>query len=66
MQPQVLFLGDVVRRLQQPAHVVDYVVRSRGWDVPIRGGRRIFSEDDVRRIRSELGRMGHDVVEAAP
>ena len=63
MPDSIFFLGEVARRLGQPPHVLDYVLRSRNWTVPIRGGRRIFSEDDVRRIRSELCRMGHAVAE---
>ena len=52
-----LFLSDVCRRVDEPAHVVDHLIRVRRWDdIPIHRGRRVFSEEHVRRIQCELAR----------
>ena len=58
--PNVLFLADVCRALHVPPYRVDYLLRAgRVPDVPKLGGRRVFTWDDVERLRAALrGRDG--------
>jgi hypothetical protein len=51
-------IGEIARRLGEPAHRVEYVIRARGitpcgWA----GHARVFSEDAVKAIAAELRRI---------
>lgn len=54
-------VGEIARRTQAPIHQIEYVIRSRNI-VPIgwAGNARVFSDDDVSRIASELRRIAAD------
>lgn len=54
-------IGEIARRLQAPLHRVEYVIRSRGI-LPIAraGNARLFTEENVSQIRSELERIDAD------
>jgi hypothetical protein len=61
--------GEIARRLGQPIHRIEYVIRARrilpcGWA----GNARVFPEDAIEIIASELRRIasakGHDQLEA--
>jgi len=65
--PSMPTIGEIARRLGQPVHRIEYVIRARrirpcGWA----GNARVFSEDAVEVIASELQRIasakehGHD------
>ncbi len=63
--PTMPTIGEIARRLGQPIHRIEYVIRARriqpsGWA----GNARVFSEDAVRVIAGELRRIadvkGHD------
>ncbi len=59
--PAVPTVGEIVRRLSEPLHRIEYVIRARdirpvGWA----GNARIFSEADVDYIRSELRRIDEE------
>ena len=48
-------IGAIARRLDQPIWRVDYILRSRQIRPAARAGNaRVFTEDDVDRIASEL------------
>jgi hypothetical protein len=48
-------VGEIARRLNEPLHRIEYVIRSRGIQpARIAGNVRIFSEDHVARITAEL------------
>jgi hypothetical protein len=54
-------VGEIARRLGEPIHRVEYIIRSRGiapsgWA----GNSRVFSEADVQHIASELARIERD------
>ena len=56
--PRVPTVGEIARRLGEPLHRVEYVIRARdiqpsGWA----GNARVFTETDVDRIASELRRI---------
>jgi DNA-binding transcriptional MerR regulator len=56
-------VGEIARRLGQPVHRIEYVVRSRQIHPGGRAGNcRVFAEEDVARIAAELrlieGRKG--------
>jgi hypothetical protein len=54
-------LGEIARRLKQPIHRVEYVIRSRRIQpAGVAGNARIFSEPDVQRIANELKRIDRD------
>lgn len=51
-------VGEIARRLQQPVHRVEYVIRSRSIrPAGVAGNARIFAEADVTFIQGELRRM---------
>jgi hypothetical protein len=63
-------IGEIARRLGQPIHRIEYVIRARrihpcGWA----GNARVFPEDAVEVIASELQRIasakGRDLAEQA-
>lgn len=56
--PNLLTIGEIARRLDQPLHRVEYVLRSRnvvpaGWA----GNARVFGEADVTFLATELRRI---------
>jgi hypothetical protein len=56
-------VGEIARRLGQPVHRVEYVIRARQIQPGGRAGNcRVFAEEDVARIAAELrlieGRKG--------
>ena len=61
MPPIIHFVptvGEIARRLGEPVHRIEYILRTReiqpmGWA----GNARVFSEADVRFIASELQRI---------
>jgi len=53
--PVALTIGEVARQLQVPLHRAEYLVRSRRIQPVARAGNaRLFSEADVRQLRTEL------------
>ena len=51
-------VGEIARRMNEPMHRIEYVVRTRhiqptGWA----GNLRVFAEADVERITAELRRI---------
>ena len=59
--PVALTIGEVARQLQVPLHRAEYLVRSRGIQPVARAGNaRLFSESDVRQLRSELNQTEPD------
>ena len=51
-------VGEIARRLSEPIHRVEYVIRSRNIRPESRAGNcRVFSEAAVGRIASELKRI---------
>ena len=59
--PTAPTIGVIARRLNVPQHRVEYVIRSRGIRPAARAGNaRIFTEDDVGHIQSELARIESD------
>jgi hypothetical protein len=61
-EPETLLtVGEIARRLGQPLHRVEYVIRSRnippaGWA----GHARVFHNADLMRIASELVRIDQE------
>lgn len=61
-EPETLLtVGEIARRLRQPLHRVEYVIRSRnipaaGWA----GHARVFRDADLGRIASELRRIAEE------
>ncbi len=54
-------VGEIARRLRTPVHRIAYVVRTRGLrPVAWAGNARIFTEQDVARIASELQQINED------
>ena len=54
-------VGEIARRLNQPLHRVEYVIRARGIRaVGVAGNARVFSDAAVDRIESELRRMDEE------
>jgi hypothetical protein len=52
-------VGEIARRLGEPVHRIEYIIRSRGLRPNSRAGNaRVFSEADVRAIAVELARIG--------
>lgn len=56
--PSMPTIGEIARRLGEPAHRIEYVIRARriapcGWA----GHARVFSEDAVQAIAAELRRI---------
>ena len=55
VQPTV---GEIARRLEQPLHRIEYVIRSREIQpAGLAGNARVFSDADVERIAHELRRI---------
>ncbi len=51
-------VGEIARRLGQPVHRVEYLIRSRGVEPSgVAGNARVFTEEDVARIASEMDRI---------
>lgn len=61
-EPETLLtVGEIARRLGQPLHRVEYLIRSRnirpaGWA----GHARVFRDADLGRIASELRRISEN------
>ena len=58
LAPSMPTIGEIARRLGEPAHRVEYVIRARsippcGWA----GHARVFSEEAVETIATELQRI---------
>ena len=56
--PSIPTIGEIARRLGIPVHRVEYLIRARGirpcgWA----GNARVFSEEDVQRIATEISRI---------
>lgn len=56
--PSMPTIGEIARRLSEPVHRVEYVIRARrirpcGWA----GNARVFPEDAVEAIAAELRRI---------
>jgi hypothetical protein len=52
---QVPTVGEIARRVGEPIHCVEYVIRSRGIEpVGLAGNARVFSTEAVKRIEQEL------------
>ena len=55
VQPTV---GEIARRLSQPLHRIEYIIRSRNIQpTGIAGNSRVFTDADVERIAGELRRI---------
>jgi hypothetical protein len=55
---QVPTVGEIARRLGEPIHRIEYVLRTRS--IPpssIAGNCRVYAEEDVERIAAELQRI---------
>lgn len=51
-------VGEIARRLSEPVHRIEYVIRSRGIQPSgLAGVARVFTDSDVERIASELRRI---------
>ncbi len=56
--PYVPTVGEIARRLSEPVHRIEYVIRSRGIRPSgLAGVARVFTDSDVERIASELRRI---------
>ena len=56
--PAVPTVGEIARRLGQPLHRIEYVIRSRDIQPTGRAGNiRVFTDADVDRIAGELRRI---------
>jgi hypothetical protein len=56
--PKALTVGEIGRRLSEPVHRIEYVIRSRNVKpVSVAGAARVFSEHDLSFIRSEIRRI---------
>jgi hypothetical protein len=54
----MLTVGEIARRLSQPVHRIEYVLRTRAIEPTGRaGGCRVFSEADFGRIREVLAEI---------
>jgi len=59
--PALATVGEIGRRLNRPTHKIAYVIRTRGIrPASTAGNLRVFSEDDVRYIESELRRIDEE------
>jgi len=62
VEPETLLtVGEIARRLGQPLHRVEYVIRSRnilpaGWA----GHARVFRDADLTRVAAELKRIDRE------
>ena len=56
--PVVPTVGEIARRLGEPLHRIEYVIRAREVQPVSRAGNaRVFSDADVEYIRGELRRI---------
>ena len=56
--PAAPTVGEIARRIDQPIHRVEYLIRARHIrPSAVAGNVRIFTEADVDRIATELGRI---------
>jgi DNA-binding transcriptional MerR regulator len=54
-------VGEISRRLGEPIHRVEYIIRARGIKASGRAGNsRIFTESDIARIADELSRIAKE------
>lgn len=61
MAPAAPTVGEIARRLGEPLHRIEYVIRSRQIQPAARAGNaRIFTDADVDHIRSELRRIDEE------
>lgn len=58
----LLTVGEIARRLQEPVHRVEYMLRTRDQLRPVgrAGNVRVFNEADLEFIRSELRRIDEE------
>lgn len=58
---QFASLGEIARRIDEPIHRVEYVIRTRKIaPLLVAGGRNFYSEAAVQRIASEIRRIDED------
>lgn len=56
--PCALTVGEISRRLGEPLHRIEYIIRARGIRPALRAGNaRVFTEADLQRIAAELRRV---------
>ena len=56
--PTVPTVGEIARRLDEPVHRIEYLIRSRNIQPSGRAGNvRVFTDADVQRIAAELRRI---------
>lgn len=54
-------VGEIARRLDRPLHKIEYVIKSRGISpAAVAGNSRVFSEEQVQLIASELQQIEHE------
>ncbi len=59
--PVLSTVGEIARRLGEPLHRIEYVIRSRNIQPAARAGNaRIFSDSDVTYMASELRRIDEE------
>jgi hypothetical protein len=59
--PAMPTVGEIARRLCQPVHRIEYVIRSRNIKAAgIAGNSRVFAESDVAYISGELRRIDEE------
>lgn len=59
--PASATVGEIARRLNEPVHRIEYVIRSRGLQPVSRAGHAgIYSDADVQNIASELHRIDEE------
>jgi hypothetical protein len=62
--PELPTVGVIARRLSQPVHRIEYVIRSRNIaPAGLAGNSRVFTEADVQFIASEIRRMREPAVQ---
>jgi len=59
--PSAATVGEIARRLGEPLHRIEYVIRTRGLKPEFRAGHAgIYSEGDVQYIAAELRRIDQE------
>jgi DNA-binding transcriptional MerR regulator len=54
-------VGEIARRLNEPVHRIEYVLRTRNIKpTGLAGNARVYTDDDVERIADELARMNQE------
>ena len=54
-------VGEIARRLGEPVHRIEYIIRARDIQPSSRAGNsRVFTESDVAYIAAEIGRIDAD------